>query len=118
MKGERDEQTEYHRAGHAAAVVGRWRNGSHDLLGLVSAESILARIIHERVCCNREFAAATSLLAGGLAVRLAVRLRTFATNRHESCGLGVCPSHTFLLRQTSCRYLRRSRPETILNVFQ
>ncbi len=29
----------------------------------------LARIIHERFCCNRGFAAATSLSAGGLAAR-------------------------------------------------
>ena len=69
MKGERDEQTEHHPAGHAAAVVGHWRNGGDGLLGLVSAESILARIIHERFCCNRGFAAATSLSAGGLAAR-------------------------------------------------
>jgi hypothetical protein len=31
---------------------------------------------------------------------------------------GVCPSHAILLRQTICKHLRRSRPETILNVFQ
>ena len=30
-------------------------------------DDALARIIHERVCCNRGFAAATSLSAGGLA---------------------------------------------------
>jgi len=30
----------------------------------------LARITHERFCCNRGFAAATSLSAGGLAARL------------------------------------------------
>ena len=30
----------------------------------------LTRIIHERFCCNRGFAAATSLSAGGLAARL------------------------------------------------
>ncbi len=68
----------------------------------------LARIIHERFCCNRGLAAATSLRAafqqaGGRArrsvgqhtvssmppslapprARLAWRLRNFATNRHE-----------------------------------
>ena len=43
MKGERDEQTDYHRAGHAAAVVGRWRNGGDGLLGFVSAESVSVR---------------------------------------------------------------------------
>ncbi|MGB4896269.1 MAG: hypothetical protein WBO94_17295, partial [Nitrospira sp.] len=30
---------------------------------------LLARMIHERFCCNRGFAAATSLSAGGLAAR-------------------------------------------------
>ena len=62
---------------------------------------MLARIIHEHFCCNREFAAATSLWRAGspkapstycantprgLATphaRLATRLRDFATNRHE-----------------------------------
>jgi hypothetical protein len=69
---------------------------------------VLARIIHERFCCNRGFAAATSLDAVGPASRqagsplsrsiscsrmppslaapracLAWRLRDFATNRHE-----------------------------------
>ena len=43
MKGEGDEQTEHHPAGHTAAVVGHWRNGSHGLLGLVSAESVSVR---------------------------------------------------------------------------
>ncbi len=32
--------------------------------------------------------------------------------------LEVCPSNAVLLRQATCRHLRRSRPETILNVFQ
>jgi hypothetical protein len=32
--------------------------------------------------------------------------------------IGICPSNAVLLRQTICRHLRRSRPETILNVFQ
>jgi hypothetical protein len=27
--------------------------------------------------------------------------------------LGVCPSHAILLRQTICRHLHRSRPETV-----
>ena len=31
--------------------------------------TFLARIIHERFCCNRGFAAATGLSAGGLAAR-------------------------------------------------
>jgi hypothetical protein len=60
-------------------------------------------MIHERFCCNRGFAAATSLPADGLAprsvdilfkdasltaprARLAWRLRDFATNRHEYAG--------------------------------
>jgi len=38
------------------------RNGIHESSGL-------ARIIHERFCCNCGFAAATSLSAGGLAAR-------------------------------------------------
>jgi hypothetical protein len=37
---------------------------------------ILARTIHDRFYCDR-----------GLAARLAWRLRDFATNRHEYCGL-------------------------------
>lgn len=57
MKGERDEQTEHHRAGHAAAVVGHRRNGSHGLLGLVSAGSILG------VCQSNHSAAANELPA-------------------------------------------------------
>ncbi len=69
---------------------------------------ILARMIHERFCCNRGFAAATRLHAACAARRgrarrsvgqrtaestlpsfaaprtlLATRLRDFATNRHE-----------------------------------
>jgi len=51
----------------------------------------LTRIIHERFCCNRGFAIATSLSAGVLAVqslaatlaRLSTRLHDFATNRRE-----------------------------------
>ncbi|ALA59697.1 hypothetical protein NITMOv2_3304 [Nitrospira moscoviensis] len=61
----------------------------------------LARIIHERFCCNRRSAAATSLRPAGSPLRpstyctstrrvlrapragLATRLRDFATNRHE-----------------------------------
>ena len=68
----------------------------------------LAHIIHEHFCCNRGFAAATSLHAATAAcrragsplspstycsstsrsfaaprARLAARLRNFATNRHE-----------------------------------
>ena len=74
----------------------------------MAEERELARIIHERFCCNRGFAAATSLDAAGprpgrrarrsvgqhtvssmppslAAPRacLAWRLRDFATNRHE-----------------------------------
>jgi hypothetical protein len=76
--------------------------------------NVSARIIHERFCCNHGFAAATSLhaacgRAGGRArrspprrtvsstprvlpasrARLATRLRDFATNRHEQCGLSA-----------------------------
>jgi hypothetical protein len=65
----------------------------------------LARIIHERFCCNRGFAAATSLRPAGSPLGpspyctsthqvltapragLATRLSDFATNRHEYCGL-------------------------------
>jgi len=39
----------------------------------------------------------------------------------ESTGwrhLGVCPSITIQLRQTSCRYLRRSQPQEILGIWQ
>jgi len=61
----------------------------------------LARIIHERFCCNRAFAATTRLRLAGSPLapstycsstprsltapraRLATRLRDFATNRHE-----------------------------------
>ena len=61
----------------------------------------LARMIHERFCCNRGFAAATRLRLAGSPfapstycssmpraltaprARLATRLRDFATNRHE-----------------------------------
>ncbi len=70
--------------------------------------ALLAHIIHEHSCCNRRFAAATSLHAAAAAcrragsplspstycsstsrsfaaprARLASRLRDFATNRHE-----------------------------------
>jgi len=66
-----------------------------------SRKRTLARIIHERFCCNRGFAAATSLRRAGSPLapstycsstprglaaphtRLATRLRDFATNRHE-----------------------------------
>ncbi len=65
----------------------------------------LARMIHERFCCNRRSAAATSLRPAGSPfgpstyctsthrglraprAGLATRLRDFATNRHESYGL-------------------------------
>jgi hypothetical protein len=63
------------------------------------------RMIHARFCCNRGFATATSLRRAGSPLapsaycsstprgltapyaRLAMRLRDFAANRHESCGL-------------------------------
>jgi len=82
------------------------RNGP---FGLCQAEafgnSFLARIIHERFCCNRRSAATTSLRPAGSPLRpspyctsthrvlrapragLATRLSDFATNRHEQCGL-------------------------------
>jgi hypothetical protein len=65
----------------------------------------LARIIHERFHCNRGFAATTGLDAAGSPLGrstscsrmppflpaphacLTWRLRDFATNRHEQCGL-------------------------------
>jgi len=64
-------------------------------------------MIHERFCCNRGFAATTSLRQAGSPLApstycsrtprgltapracLATRLRDFATNRHESCGLAL-----------------------------
>ena len=67
----------------------------------------LARISHERFCCNRRSAATTSLRPAGLPLEpsqyctsthrvlrasragLAARLSNFATNRHELCGLAV-----------------------------
>ena len=73
----------------------------------------LARIIHERFCCNRRSAATTSLRPAGSPVGpspyctsthrglrapragLATRLSDFATNRHELCGL---------------RFLRETKP--------
>jgi len=66
-----------------------------------TAFSPLTRIIHEHFCCNRRFAAATSLRRAGSQfapstyctstpqgltaprARLATRLSDFATNRHE-----------------------------------
>ena len=65
---------------------------------------VLARIIHERFCCNRRSAATTSLRSAGSPfgpstyctstpqvlraprAALATRLSDFATNRHEQCG--------------------------------
>lgn len=52
-----------------------------------------------------------SLRAAGTMV---VRFDGSAGGRH----LRLCPSHTIPLRQTSCRYLRRSRPQEILDVWQ
>ena len=43
---------------------------SKSTANVVAARKRLARMIPERFCCNREFAAATSLSAGGLAARL------------------------------------------------
>ena len=40
-------------------------------MSLFSPVPLLARIIHDRFCCNREFAAATSLDAVGTASRQA-----------------------------------------------
>ena len=72
----------------------------------------LARMIHDRFCCNRRSAATTSLRPAGSLLGpspycpstpqilrspragLATRLSDFATNRHKSCGLvllaGMC----------------------------
>jgi hypothetical protein len=38
-------------------------------------------------------------------------LSRFATTFVNNPGLGVCPSHAVLLRQTICRHLSHSRPE-------
>jgi|CXWL01.1.fsa_nt_gi hypothetical protein len=71
---------------------------------------VLACIIHERFCCNRRSAVATSLRPAGSPLEpstyctstprvltapragLTTRLSDFGTNRHESCGLdfSVC----------------------------
>src|SRR5688572_942064 len=42
---------------------------------------------------------------------LAQTIRESMKARHG--GVGVCPSNAILLRQTICRHLRRSRPETV-----
>jgi hypothetical protein len=67
----------------------------------------LAHMIHERFCCNRRSAAATSLRPSGSPLGpstyctstrrgrrapragLATRLSDFVTNRHESCGFAL-----------------------------
>ena len=56
--------------------------------------SFLARIIHERFCCNRRSTATTNLRRAGspphrtTRVRIgSSRLSDFATNRYEYCGL-------------------------------
>jgi len=77
------------------------------LFGSAGRDVDSARMIHERFCCNRRSAATTSLRPAGSPLRpstyctsthrvltapragLATRLRDFATNRHELCGLGV-----------------------------
>ena len=95
----------------------RWRGGMpfrsnasrNGPFGLCQAEafgnSFLARIIHERFCCNRRSAATTSLRPAGSPLGpspyctsmhrvltapragLATRLSDFATNRHDQCEL-------------------------------
>jgi hypothetical protein len=100
-----------------ALKIRRWRGGMplrsnasrNGPFGLCQVEafgnSFLARIIHERFCCNRRSAATTSLWPAGSPLRpspyctsthrvltapragLATRLSDFATNRHEQCGL-------------------------------
>jgi hypothetical protein len=74
---------------------------------LIEMRHYSARIIHERFCCNRRSAAATSLRPTGSPLEpspycmsthrvltapragLATRLSDFATKRHELCGLVV-----------------------------
>jgi hypothetical protein len=87
--------------------------------------SLLTRIIHEHFCCNRRSAAATRLRAAGSPLgpstyctstpqdlrapraALTTRLRDFATNSHESCGLIVSPREILSLRLAShpARYI-------------
>src|SRR5436853_4591296 len=52
-------------------------------------------------------------LPGGILQKFLRRLSQFPLSF-----LGAYPTLTFLLRRTICGYLRRSRPEKILNVFQ
>ena len=77
------------------------RREHEESCGPAEDRGVLARMIHEHFCCNRRFAAATSLrragspfapltyctsMSRGLTApraRLATRLRDFATNRHE-----------------------------------
>jgi hypothetical protein len=94
------------RRGDIAFLSSASRNG---LFVLCQAESFgnsfLARIIHERFCCNRRSATTTILRPAGLPLGpspyctsthrvltvprtgLATRLSDFATNRHKQCGL-------------------------------
>ena len=86
------------------AASGRAGEKSNFFNGLLAGESAsLARIIHERFCCNRRSAATTSLRPAGSPLgatgqappqmaepvprapraSLATRLSDFATNRHE-----------------------------------
>ena len=87
--------------------------------------SLLARIIHECFYCNRRSAATTSLWTAGSPLgpspyctstprvltppraRLAWRLRDFATNRHEYCGLGI-PWRPRVTAQTGLKRLSKS----------
>jgi hypothetical protein len=82
----------------------------------------LASMIHEHFCCNRRSAVPTSLRPAGSPLRpstyctstpqvlrapragLTTRLRDFATNCHESCGLNS-PARSFISRLliVSCR---------------
>jgi len=82
------------------------RNGPFGLRQVESfRNSFLARIVHERFCCNRQSAAATRLRPVGSPLRLSpyctrtlrvlrapragltTQLSDVAANRHEQCGL-------------------------------
>jgi len=62
---------------------------------LWTSPQTLARIIHERFCCNRGFAAATSLSAGGLAARSVDILFKDAFLPHASARPSRCATPHF-----------------------
>jgi hypothetical protein len=87
--------------GHGVMVLGREVGGARVTITDVATKQVLARVIHEHFCCNRQSAATTSLRSAGSPLEpstyctstpwvlgapraaLATRLSDFATNRHE-----------------------------------